>query len=161
MTFESSRNPKIQIKELTQEIASFMSAEPNRYYELIIGSDSQVHHVRDHFECAFVTAIVVHRVGSGAKYFWSKESIMRKPGLREKIYTETYRSLETANVLVPSLRDKIEKFHYELEIHVDVGNVGPTRELIREIVGMVVGNGFRVKTKPESWAASSVADKHT
>jgi predicted RNase H-related nuclease YkuK (DUF458 family) len=32
--------------------------------------------------------------------------------------------------------------------------------MIREVVGMVVGNGYTAKTKPESFAASSVADKH-
>jgi hypothetical protein len=33
--------------------------------------------------------------------------------------------------------------------------------MIREVVGMVNGNGFTAKTKPDSWAASTVADKHT
>jgi predicted RNase H-related nuclease YkuK (DUF458 family) len=32
--------------------------------------------------------------------------------------------------------------------------------MIKEVVGMVNGSGFEAKTKPESWAASSVADKH-
>ena len=50
---------------------------------------------------------------------------------------------------------------YDFEIHVDVGTVGPTRELIKEVTGMVRANGFSVKTKPESWGASTIADKHT
>lgn len=36
-----------------------------------------------------------------------------------------------------------------------------TREMIREVVGMVSGNGFTAKTKPESYGAFVVADKHT
>jgi len=39
--------------------------------------------------------------------------------------------------------------------------VGPTREMIKEVVGMVNGNGFTAKTKPESYGAFVVADKHT
>src|SRR4030043_183845 len=35
------------------------------------------------------------------------------------------------------------------------------RDMIREVVGMVTGNGYVAKTKPESWGASTVADKHT
>ena len=50
---------------------------------------------------------------------------------------------------------------YNLEIHVDVGEHGDTREMIKEIVGMVTGNGFVAKTKPDAYAASYVADKHT
>ncbi|KKR03433.1 MAG: hypothetical protein UT31_C0021G0001, partial [Parcubacteria group bacterium GW2011_GWF2_39_13b] len=50
---------------------------------------------------------------------------------------------------------------YELEIHVDIGQTGPTRDMIKEIVGMVNGFGFSARTKPESYAASKVADKYT
>jgi len=31
---------------------------------------------------------------------------------------------------------------------------------IKEVVGMVTGNGFVAKTKPDAWGASTVADKH-
>ena len=55
--------------------------------------------------------------------------------------------------------DGISKF--DLEIHVDIGKVGDTRDLIAEIVGMVRSSGFMVKTKPDSFAASKVADRHT
>jgi len=33
--------------------------------------------------------------------------------------------------------------------------------MIKEVVGMVTGNGFTAKTKPDSYGASKVADKHT
>jgi len=51
--------------------------------------------------------------------------------------------------------------NYDFQIHIDVGQNGPTREMIKEVVGMVRGNGFKAKIKPESYAASSIADKHT
>ena len=50
---------------------------------------------------------------------------------------------------------------YELEIHIDVGRSGETRDMIKEVVGMVTGNGYTAKTKPDSYGASKVADKHT
>ena len=83
------------------------------------------------------------------------------PVLRDKIYTETLNSLEVAQEIVPRLRQLVTPAKYDLEIHIDVGPLGPTREMIREVVGMVNGNGFTAKTKPESWGASTVADKHT
>jgi len=70
-------------------------------------------------------------------------------------------SLDLAQEIVPKLRAVISPAKYDLEIHIDVGALGPTRDMIREVVGMVNGNGFTARTKPESWGASSVADKHT
>ena len=104
---------------------------------------------------------MVHRIGRGARYYWRKEKVQKKPVLREKIYTETTISLATAEEVVPDLRKAVSPAKYDLEIHIDVGPIGPTREMIREVVGMVNGNGYVAKTKPESWGASSVADKHT
>jgi predicted RNase H-related nuclease YkuK (DUF458 family) len=48
-----------------------------------------------------------------------------------------------------------------VQIHLDVGENGQTRDLIREVVGMVVGSGFDARIKPDSFGASSVADRHT
>jgi hypothetical protein len=70
-------------------------------------------------------------------------------------------SLETAREMVPLLRKHISASKYDFEIHIDVGPLGPTREMIKEVVGMVQGSGYTAKTKPDSWGASSVADKHT
>ena len=48
-----------------------------------------------------------------------------------------------------------------VEIHLDVGENGKTKELIRDIVGMITGTGFAARIKPDSFGASKVADKHT
>ena len=50
---------------------------------------------------------------------------------------------------------------FDVEIHLDVGNNGATQTLIKEVVGMVVGSGFNARIKPDSYGASSVADKYT
>jgi hypothetical protein len=82
--------------------------------------------------------------------------------LRDKIYAETLLSLKIAQDFLPSLNKKLNGHNnYELEIHIDVGRSGETREMIKEVVGMVTGNGFTAKTKPDSYGASKVADKHT
>ena len=83
--------------------------------------------------------------------------------IREKIYAETIMSLNIAREFVPALRENLNGNFpkYDLEIHIDVGEFGDTREMIKEVVGMVTGNGFVAKTKPEAYGASYVADKHT
>lgn len=159
--FLSPTKGKVSISEMIAEVASFVDEEPSKFYSLIIGTDSQSHRINGKAEIDYVTAIVVYRQGRGARYFWKKEKRLQKPVLRDKIYTETVMSLEIAQKIVPEVRKKVSPAKYDLEIHIDVGSLGPTREMIREVVGMVNGNGFVAKTKPDSWGASSVADKHT
>ena len=146
---------------VVSEISGFIDEEPSRFYRLVIGTDSQTKSLGGKAEIGFVTAVVVHRKGQGARYFWKRIKKDKIPHLRDKIYTETLMSLETAQELVPLLRRAISPAKYDLEIHIDVGPLGPTREMIREVVGMVSGNGFVAKTKPDAWGASTVADKHT
>lgn len=159
--FYSPTKGSVTIGKMVQEISDFVEQEPEGSYSLVIGSDSQTKMNNGKSELDLVTAIVVHRKGSGARYFWKKEKIYKKHVLREKIYAETLKSLEIAGELVPVLRTAMNHSSYDLEIHIDVGQKGKTREMIKEVVGMVTGNGYVAKTKPESWAASSVADKHT
>ena len=150
------------MEKVISEIEDFINEEPRSFYRLVIGSDSQTKAINGKAEINFVTAIVVHRRGRGARYFWKKEKkYVKVPVLRDKIYTETTMSLEIAEEFVPEIRKRISPAKYDLEIHIDVGPLVPTREMIREVVGMVNGNGYVAKTKPESWGASSVADKHT
>ena len=159
--FYSPTKGSLTVRKMLQEISEFVSEDPGGFYSLVIGTDSQIKNINGAAQCDFVTAIVILRKGKGARYFWKKDKIHKAPVLRDKIYTETTKSLETAHELVPSLRRKITPAKYDLEIHIDVGSLGKTREMIREVVGMVNGNGFVAKTKPDSWGASSVADKHT
>lgn len=147
--------------QMISEIADFIDEEPDKFYRVVIGSDSQAKRVGRESQIDFVTAVIVHRSGSGARYFWKKEKQIKKPILRDKIYTETLLSLAAAQELVPLLRKIVSPSKYDFEIHIDVGPLGQTRDMIKEVTGMVSGNGFTARTKPDSWGASSVADKHT
>jgi uncharacterized protein len=159
--FTSPTKGNLTVDQSISEIADFINEEPEKFYRIVIGSDSQAKRVNGRHEIDFVTALIVYRTGSGARYFWRKEKVEKNPVLREKIYTETMMSLSAAHEIVPRLRDKISPSKYDFEIHIDVGPLGPTRDMINEVAGMVRGNGFKAKTKPDSWGASSVADKHT
>ena len=159
--FNSLSKGLITIPEMLTDIDSFIDDDPNSFYRLVIGTDSQARVVNKRHEIDYVSAIVIYRQGKGAKYYWRKIKIDKKPTLRDKIYMETLMSLDVAQKLVPEIQSKISGSKYDFEIHIDVGTVGPTREMIKEVVGMVAGNGYVAKTKPDSWAASSVADKYT
>ena len=159
--FYSPTKGTLTLAKMVSEMAGFVDDDPNRFYRLVIGTDSQTRKINGKEEIDFVTAVVIHRIGRGARYFWKKKKIKMKPILRDKIYTETLLSLGVAQDVVPEFRKVISPAKYDFEIHIDVGPLGPTREMIKEVVGMVTGNGYIARTKPESWGASSVADKHT
>mgnify|MGYP001559675135 CR=1 FL=1 len=159
--FISPTKGELTVEGVIDDVSNFVKDEPGCYYRLVIGTDSQVKSVGGKPQIDYVTAVVVHRKGKGARYFWKKEKKDKVPVLRDKIYTETLMSLSCAQELVPLIRRAITPAKYDFEIHIDVGPIGPTRDMIKEVVGMVSGNGFIAKTKPEAWGASSVADKHT
>lgn len=164
MVFHSATHGELILEEVVVHVKNFLEEKPDEQYSLVIGTDSQEKTSSDGAKTAhLISAIVVHRRGFGGKYFWQKRKLLKVHSLREKIYAETLTSLELATIFVPLLRSALngKSPKYFLEIHVDVGEYGDTREMIKEVVGMVTGNGFIAKTKPEAYGASYVADKHT
>lgn len=162
LTFTSPTDGICELSAVIQTIQQFLSADDQSHYRLVIGTDSHERKIGGKKVANFVTAVVMHRVGKGGRYFWRNGRHEKVNSLRHKIFTETSLSLETASILVPELNKALaSKKNWELEIHIDVGTVGDTREMIREVVNMVIGNGYKARTKPESFAASTVADKYT
>ncbi len=155
MIFTSPTKGKMSFEEMMEDIVSYIRGLPSSSYKIIIGSDSQVKN-----ETCFITAVIVHRLGKGARYYYSKKTQRKIKSLRQKIFYETSLSLEIGGLVH---RYFAEEGYDDLnvEIHIDIGMHGESKELIREVVGMVAGSGFRAKIKPEAFGASSVADKHT
>ena len=144
---------KLDLNTVVDEIIRYIEIVPDDTYTVIIGTDSV-----NHVGVDFVSAVVVYRLGHGGRFFWKRVQENKKYTLRNRIYQEALMSLKLAESLVASFAEK-NFTNFNFEIHVDIGNNGPTRELIQEITGMIRGSGFNVKTKPESYGASSVADR--
>lgn len=149
------------MEDMVDDLVGFMDEEPEYFYRLVIGTDSKSGKPNPKKLLNFVSAVVIHRKNKGGRYFWQRNKVGKIGSLRDKIYTETLLSIQLAERLVPKFTKKLNGERYKLEIHIDVGDVGPTREMIKEVVGMVNGNGFYARTKPDSYGATSVADKHT
>lgn len=163
--FHNTSLGDLNIDQVLLSIKLFLEEDPEAEYSVVIGTDSQekINEENGRKSINLITAVVVHRKGFGGKYFWKKKIQFNIHSLRDKIYAETLTSLDFATTFVPLLKKVLNGTSpkYNLEIHVDVGEHGQTREMIREVVGMVTGNGFIAKTKPDSYGASYVADKHT
>jgi len=152
--FHDCFGKEYSLANVVDEIIAFMHQDPGRQYRVIIGTDSE-----DHGGADFVSAVVVHRVGNGGRYWWRRTRLPHFKALRDRIWQEVLFSLEIARGLIDVVSSKnLPKF--QMEIHVDVGTKGETRTILQEVVGAVRGSGFMVKTKPESFGASNVADRH-
>lgn len=155
MQFISPTKGKMKFNEMMGDILDYITGLPSSSYKIIIGSDSQVRN-----ETCFITAVVVHRLGKGARYYYRKKVQRKISSLRQKLFYETALSLELGGRIAKHFADS-GFADLPVEIHIDAGNKGETRDLIKEVVGMVTGSGFDAKIKPEAYGASSVADKHT
>ena len=159
--FKSSLGLRFSPAEVVKEIIRYMQAEPNHAYALTIGTDSMklANEMAD-----FVTAIVVHLIGRGGRYF-SRRIDQAQPGvLRDRIIEEVVMSLDVATSFLKQFQDAASTAtlpKYSFAIHVDVGENGETKKLIAEVIGMVRGMNFEARMKPESYAASNIADRHT
>ncbi|GAB4540380.1 MAG: ribonuclease H-like YkuK family protein [Thermodesulfovibrionia bacterium] len=153
--FFSPTHGNLSFDEVFKKIIDYIRQEPKQRYNLIIGSDSVVSK-----ETLFVSAIVIHRVGHGGRYFYRKSRHKKMGSLRQRILFETSLSLEIASRLTERL-SKNGLSHLPVEIHLDVGNNGDTKEIIKEVIGMVTGSGYIAVAKPDAYGASSVADRHS
>lgn len=165
-TFQSLTHGSLQVEEIIELIRLFLEENSKAEYSLVIGTDSHEKNgtpTGTPKKINLVTAVLIHRKGFGGKYFWIRKEFGNIYSLRDKIYAETITSLNFATSFVPLLKKGLNGHspNYNLEIHVDVGEHGDTRDMIKEVVGMVTGNGFVAKTKPDAYGASYVADKHT
>lgn len=142
--------------EMIKAIVEFASCPPDIECELIVGTDSQVHR---HSTIVYDTAVIIRRVGKGARFFVHGRQQNVPVSLQQRILTEVSLSLEVAEMLRESLEGS--DLFGRIEIHVDAGHNGATREIVSQAVGMIRGSGYDAKIKPDSYAASAVADRST
>ena len=154
--FYSPAGKLYSYETLLKEVILFIKSDPEKHYKIIIGTDSANHDTTD-----FVSAIVIYRVGHGGRFFWRRITSKNKiNNLRNRIYQEVMMSLKLAGEVLFNISQNKE-LKFDFEVHVDVGSKGETKEMLQEIIGMVRGSGFEVRTKPESYGASKVADRYT
>ncbi len=140
------------------DIMAFVKSQPERFYKIIIGSDSAASS-----PVSLVTAVTVWRVGNGAIHFWTKSEERKFATLRDRVWQEAIMSITLAQEFRSRLQEVLgDEFFWDgNEIHVDIGHNGPTKEMIDSVVGMIKGYNFVPVIKPSAFGASAVADRHT
>ena len=161
LIFRSQTYGKLDITQIPDKIQEFYDKTKHfeRDFRIIIGTDSQNF---NYTKMVSVIAIVCE--GHGGIFFHriTKQPIIKD--VRSKLHFETNESLTIASKLI----DILEKTEYEelfincsFTIHIDAGHSekGKTKELIPELVGWIKACGYDCEVKPDSFVASSIADK--
>ena len=129
-------------------------------HQIIIGTDSQ-----NHSKTKVVSVICIICCGHGGVFFYEITNEPLIKDVRRKLQVETNESLILATRLVDLLEadKKYEEMYLSspISIHVDAGNSpkGKTAELIPGIIGWINACGYHAEVKPESFVASTIADK--
>jgi predicted RNase H-related nuclease YkuK (DUF458 family) len=144
---------EIEFEDVLAQIHAHFEKNGN----IFVGCDSQIIKSR----CVFSTIICIHGADgqSGGRYFFNREKISGKrfPTLVIRLTKEVEKSIEVASLITEVNPD------IEVEIHIDAnsreGEV--TTKFSDMLIGYARGAGFSCKVKPDSWASSSIADKHS
>lgn len=169
IVFKNLSQRKMNFEQVFDNIINFMKQEPIAKYNLMIGTDSQVHKRNT----LFVTGILIHREGKGAwgcirKYVHPRQIL----NLHEKISIETSLTEEVAYMLTPDKKEKMVEivlpYIYKgssltIEGHIDIGSdkKNATRFLVREMVSRIESAGLEPKIKPYALVASAYANRYT
>lgn len=122
---------------------------------VFVGTDSQTH---GRFY-NYITVVGLYTPGKGGTYYFTGELEERKKfkgAQKLRMFEEVTKSLAVATLL----QDKLGILP---EVHLDVSPPHKkefTSSLAEQLSGYVLSSGFEPKLKPDSWAASAIADRH-
>jgi len=165
--FYNPTRGNLPIKEVMEEMISYIKERPEMFYDIIVGCDSS-----SGDEPHFPLAVAILRVGEGGRFFLKKitypSSFNRRfLNWRTRILQEVLLSCDLALFLRENFNKKMQDssnngFRYQIRyIHADIGERGQTKDMIKELTGLIRGNGFEPKIKPESCIASTLADRYS
>jgi hypothetical protein len=150
----------LKIEKVVDELVNYISEKPEKFYDIIVGCDSSSSE-----EPHFPLAVVILRVGEGGRFFLKRIAYKGRKfySYKTRILEEVFLSCQLALYLREKFEGNLEKqenIRYQFRyIHADIGEGGKTKDMIKEVTGLIKGNGFEPKIKPESFVASSVADR--
>jgi predicted RNase H-related nuclease YkuK (DUF458 family) len=163
--FYNPTQGNITVEKVMEEIMGYIEEKPDRFYDIIVGCDSPSSE-----EPNFPVVVVVLRKGEGGRFFIKKVKYSSRERLfsnwKLRILEEVMLSCQLALFFRENFEKKVKALpefpDYEFRyIHADIGENGATKDMIREVIGLIRGNGFEPKIKPESFVASTVADRYT
>jgi predicted RNase H-related nuclease YkuK (DUF458 family) len=171
LRFQNITESMLSFEDVLRRILRFVAQDPKFPYQFVIGTDSQVHKGYT----KFVTGIIIRRMGKGAWACYRQVVVPRRlTSIKEKLALETTLSQEIACYFVEDAVHQIEELllpyvyqgaSLESFIDIDAGTkpiVNKTSLYVQEMVDRVEAMGiFAARVKPDSYAASAYANRHT
>jgi len=161
--FYNPTKGNLKLDKVIGEILNYISEKPEKFYDIIVGCDSSSDEIPH-----FPVAVVILRVGEGGRFFLKKIGNQNRKfyNWKARVLEEVLLSCELALHLKENFEKRIRSlnntFNYQFRyIHADIGENGATKDMIKEVIGLIKGNGFEPKIKPEAYVASTVADRYT
>ena len=152
---------EVDIKDIAEIVVEYLKNHADSAgNHVVIGTDSQ-----NFADTKVVVVIAVYTEGKGGKFFYEISRIRRIDNVQQKLHMETSLSLEYADKLMQRLSEIKHNTGYDatahcsIGIHVDAGYKGKSGTVIPEIVGWIQAMGYDVAVKPESFVASTIADR--
>jgi predicted RNase H-related nuclease YkuK (DUF458 family) len=159
--FYNPSRGNLTISDVIGEILGYLKEKPEKFYDIIVGCDSSSGE-----EPHFPVAVVVLRVGEGGRFFLKRVNYKNRKfyNWKQRVLEEVFLSCQLSLHLKEKLEEKMKNQSFDYQfcyIHADIGENGATKDMIKEVIGLIRGNGFEPKIKPESFVASTVADRYT
>ena len=162
-TYGVCNNEGIMVDKIFERILT----NEHSQWTIAIGTDSQ----NKRYSTKFCTAILLLEKGKGGIYFYTVHSEKRIHVVQNRMLKEAEMSINLSKKVISKVEEKllsdefIEKdLDVSFEIHCDLGRHGKSRDSIKAAIGWIsseFGGLVVPRVKPESTAASCVADKHT
>lgn len=167
--FQNLQESEMSFEQVFDRILRFMNIYPRGNFRLMIGTDSQVHQGHT----LFITGIVIQNEGKGAWACIRKIIVPRcMDHLHERISNETSLTEEVVSFFTEERKNRmidiVLPFIYQgatfsMEGHLDIGagKRNKTRIYVEEMIARIESMGLEPKIKPDSFVASSYANRFT
>lgn len=168
-TFQNISQKSMPFDQVFQNILQFMEKDPTGNFKLMFGTDSQVYSR----ETKFITGIVIQQARKGVWACFRKVIIPRKmDNLHERISYETTLTEEVVSLFTEEKKERLIQIvlpnvykgaSFTIEGHIDIGSGerNKTRIFVKEMISRMNSIGLKAKIKPDSFVASSYANRFT
>lgn len=168
-TFQNLSQKNMTFEEVFQHIVQFIKKDPTGNFSLMFGTDSQVFSK----ETKFITGIVIQQKGKGVWACFRKAIIPRRmTNLHERISYETTLTEEVVSLFTEEKKEELINIvlpyiykgaSFTIEGHIDIGNGNrnKTSIFVNEMMARMNSLGIEAKIKPDSFVASTYANRFT
>lgn len=160
-------NKEKDLNELMDILIERIKKSPKSSWILAIGTDSQ----NKKKITKFCQVVLLHEESKGGQFFYSTSKQNRIPIIQNRMLEESRMSIDIGKDILDILESRFlsgdfdyTEYNIKIEIHCDLGENGKSKDSIKSAIGWITaefGDVITPKVKPDSCAASHIADRYT